>query len=188
VQFAIRGGRATFNGARTLSVTTNAAGRAAVTGLTPTSSGAFQISASAAFQGQTAVATIAQTNVLTAAQAASVAGTGGAGGGAGGGATAGAGGAAGGGAGGLSATTLAIVGGAAAGGALVATKVAGGGNQPTTYQGPFSGPLPVFFGPTCLVDMPQDGTVTLEINVSDSGAVTGKGYVKATNRPGSKSA
>lgn len=181
VQFAIRGGRATFNGARALSVTTDALGRAAVTGLTPTSGGAFQITASAAFQGQTAVATIAQTNVLTAAQAASVAGTGGAGGGAGGGSVAGAGGAAGGGAGGLSATTIAIVGGAAAGGALAATKALGGGDQATTYRGTFSGALPVFFGPTCQVDLREDGTVTLEINVSDSGAVTGQGHVSATN-------
>src|SRR5690348_6692230 len=62
VQFAIRSGRATFNGARVLSVTTNAAGRAAATGLTPTGSGTLQIGASAAFQGQTAAITIAQTN------------------------------------------------------------------------------------------------------------------------------
>lgn len=70
VRFTIPGGRATFFGARTLTVTTNAAGRATVTGLTPTGSGAFQISASATFQGQAAATTIAQTNVSTAAQAA----------------------------------------------------------------------------------------------------------------------
>lgn len=64
VRFAIQGGRATFNGARALTVTTNVAGRAAVTGLTPTGAGAFQISAAAAFQGQTAVVAIAQTNVI----------------------------------------------------------------------------------------------------------------------------
>jgi hypothetical protein len=40
VRFAITKGRATFNGARTITITTNAAGRAAVTGLTPTGSGA----------------------------------------------------------------------------------------------------------------------------------------------------
>ena len=93
VRFAIRNGRATFSGARTISVTTNAAGRAVAAGLTPTGSGALQIGASAAFQGQTAVATIVQTNVLTAAQAASAASAGGAGagGGAGGGTSAGAG-------------------------------------------------------------------------------------------------
>src|SRR5262245_51406154 len=62
VSFTVRSGRATFNGARALTVTTNAAGRAVATGLTPTGSGALQISASAAFQGQTAAAvTIAQT-------------------------------------------------------------------------------------------------------------------------------
>ena len=80
VTFAIRSGRATFSGARTLTVTTNAAGRAAVTGLTPTGSGALQISATATFQGQTASAvTISQTNVMTAAQATSAGGSAGGG-------------------------------------------------------------------------------------------------------------
>src|SRR5262245_2785554 len=51
VTFAVRGGRATFSGARTLSVTTNAAGRATATGFTPTGSGTLQIGASASFQG-----------------------------------------------------------------------------------------------------------------------------------------
>jgi hypothetical protein len=51
VRFAIRQGRGTFAGGRTLSVTTNAAGRAVATGLTPTGSGALQIAASATFQG-----------------------------------------------------------------------------------------------------------------------------------------
>jgi hypothetical protein len=41
VRFAIQGGRATFNGARTLTLTTNAAGQAAATGLTPTGTGAL---------------------------------------------------------------------------------------------------------------------------------------------------
>src|SRR4030095_8040519 len=73
VNFAIRGGRATFGGARTLAVTTDVAGRAVAAGLTPTASGAVQIGASAAFQGQTAAAiTITQTNVMTAAQAAAL--------------------------------------------------------------------------------------------------------------------
>jgi hypothetical protein len=66
VTFAVRGGRATVAGGRSLTLTTNVAGRAAAAGLTPTTSGALQISASAAFQGQTAVATIVQTNVMTA--------------------------------------------------------------------------------------------------------------------------
>ncbi len=54
VRFAVQGGRATFGGAQTLTVTTNAVGQAVATGLTPTASGALQISATAAFQGQTA--------------------------------------------------------------------------------------------------------------------------------------
>ena len=73
VTFAIQGGRhASFAaGANTLTVTTNAAGRAVVGGLTPTGTGAVQINVAAAFQGQTAAATITQTNFATAAQAAS---------------------------------------------------------------------------------------------------------------------
>src|SRR5205085_4969985 len=79
VTFAIRSGRATLSGSRTLTVTTNAAGRAVASGLTPTGAGALKISASAAFQGQSAAVTIAQTNVMTAAQAAAISGAGGAG-------------------------------------------------------------------------------------------------------------
>src|SRR4029450_3019233 len=77
VTFSIEGGKAaTFGGASTLTVATNAAGQAAVTGLTPSAAGAFQIQVSAAFQGQVATATIAQTNVLTAAQAAAASASG----------------------------------------------------------------------------------------------------------------
>ena len=128
VRFAISNGRASFSGARTLTVTTNAAGRAAATGLTPTGSGALQISASAAYQGQTTAIAIAQTNVTTAAQAAAATsgsggatsgGGAGAAGGSGGGTSAGSGAAAG---GGLSGTTLGIVGGAIAGGVIAAKK------------------------------------------------------------------
>jgi len=139
VRFAIRQGRGTFAGARTLSVTTNAAGRAVAAGLTPTGSGALQIGASATFQGQTAVATITQTNVMTAAQAAAASGGGASGTAAPGGA------AGGGGSGGVSGTTLGVVGGAAAGGALVAANALGGGGGEeeatavtTTYRGAFS--------------------------------------------------
>ena len=73
VRFAIQRGRASFDGARTLTVTTNAAGRATATGLTATGRGALQIAASAAFQGQTAAVSIAQTAVMTAAEASSIA-------------------------------------------------------------------------------------------------------------------
>lgn len=176
VNFAIRGGRATFGGARTLTVATNAAGRAAAAGLTPTASGTLQISASAAFQGQTAAVAIAQTNVMTAAEAAA-ASAGGAGGG--GGAAAGAGGAAGGG-GGLSATTLAIVGGAAAGGALVAKEAIGGGG--TKYTGTYQGPLVLTFpgGGTCARTHQVSGT--LEIELENPGGNTVHGTAKVTHQ------
>jgi len=140
VRFAINQGRGTFAGARTLSVTTNAAGRAVATGLTPTGGGALQIGAAATFQGQTAIATIAQTNVMTAAEAAAA---GASGTGASGGASSASGGAAGGGGGGMSGTTIGIVGGAVAGGAVAASTVLGGGDEgashvTTTYRGTFS--------------------------------------------------
>jgi len=176
VNFAVRGGRATFSGARTLTVATDVAGRAAAAGFTPTASGAVQISASAAFQGQTAAITITQTNVMTLAQAGAVTGaTGSGGGGAASGAGAGAGGAGGG--GGLSATTIGIIGGAAAGGTLVATKALGGG---TKYTGQFSGdvvmaPIPgQFCGLTVRI---TNGTVTMQIDNIDSNSVKGTGEV-----------
>jgi hypothetical protein len=120
VTFTLKGGNAAFGGgAQTITVTTNAAGRAAVSGLSPLSPGSVQINVSAAAQGQTASAVITQTNFLTAAAATAAGATVG-------GATAAAaagGGAAGG--GGLSGVALAgIIGGAAAGG-LVAANAAG---------------------------------------------------------------
>ena len=121
VTFSIGGNSSAFaGGAQTLTVTTNAAGRAAAAVLNPLSGGSFQIQVSAAFQGQTAAATITQTNVLTVAQAAAVS-AGGVAGASGGGAVAG--GAAG--AGGLSGTTIGIIGAVVAGGAVAATQVGG---------------------------------------------------------------
>ncbi|HWI19558.1 MAG TPA: hypothetical protein VNT81_17510 [Vicinamibacterales bacterium] len=120
VTFSVAGQGASFGGLSTLTVTTNAAGRAAAAGFTPTAAGAIQINASAVVQGQVLSATITQTNVLTAAQAVGAAG---ASGGTGGGTSAAGGAAAGG--GGVSGTTIGIVGAAAAavgGGALLATQ------------------------------------------------------------------
>jgi len=139
VTFSIEGGKAaSFGGASTLTVATNAAGQAAVSGLTPTAAGAFQIQVQAAFQGQIATATIAQTNVMTAAQAAAASGASGSGGATGGGT--GAGGAAGGG-GGLSATTIGVVGAAVGGGALVATQINKEEDGGERYTGTITGQL-----------------------------------------------
>ena len=117
VTFTIQGGysAAVAGGAQTVSITTNAAGRAAMAALNPVNPGTFQIQVQAAFQGQTAAAAITQTNVMTAAQAASAT-------------AAGAGGAAGGGGGGISGLAIGgIVGGVAvAGAAVVATGALGG--------------------------------------------------------------
>ncbi len=183
VRFAIQSGRANISGARALTVTTNAVGRATVTGLTPTGSGALHITATAAFQGQTAAVTIAQTNVMTAAQAAAAAGAGTSGGGAGAGATGGA--AAGGGTGGgVSATTIAIVGGAAAGGTLglQATGVLGGDSE-DEYDGPFSGVIRHGFdgGGGCFRDEQHAGTVHVQFAVSDSGVISGTANIQATS-------
>ena len=159
VNFAIRTGRATFGGARTLTVTTNAAGRAVAAGFTPTGTGALQIGATATFQGQAAAGvTIAQTTVQTAAQAASVGGT----------TTASAPGGAGGGGGGLSGTTLGIIGAGAAGG-IVAAKtgiLGGGGDNTTIYRGPFSGVIPMTFG-SCTRLEAHTGEFQLEVDHDD---------------------
>jgi hypothetical protein len=172
VNFVVRSGRAAFSGARTLTVTTNAAGQAAAAGFAPTGSGALQIGATATFQGQAATAvTIAQTNVMTVAEAAAVssAGAGGAGSGSSGAAAAGGGGAGGG--GGLSVTTLGIVGGAVAGGALLAgDKLSGddGAGGAMTFSGQFSGVMievesttPEFPPYSCTRQDNQTGTLTM---------------------------
>jgi hypothetical protein len=177
VRFAISKGRATFSGARALTVTTNTAGRAIATGLTPTGSGALQISAAATFQGQTVVATIAQTNVMTAATAGA-----GIGGGSAGGGSAGAGGGGAAGSGGLSATTVGIVGGAVAGGAIAAREVLGG-NQGAFYSGPYSGLIAdQFSGPSagCSRTLRHTGTVELELQVADDGSVKGNANIQGT--------
>lgn len=112
-----------------MTVTTDAAGRATATGLSPTGTGALRIAASAAFQGQTATVSIAQATVMTAAEASSIASG-----------AAGVGGAAGGGGAGLSATTLSVIGAAAAGGAIVAVKALGG--EPNSFSGAWTGLAP----------------------------------------------
>ncbi len=181
VNFAIRSGRATFGGARTLSVTTNAAGRAIAAGFAPTGSGALQISATAAFQGQTAAAvTIAQTTVQTAAQAAAVGSATTAGGGSGGGAGASAGAGAGGG-GGLSATTIGIVGAAAAGGVVAARELGlGGSGGGKTYSGQFSGTmLSVISGGPCTTNEQQTGTLEMRID-DNNGTITGTANIEGT--------
>jgi hypothetical protein len=182
VTFSIQGGASTFGGASTLTIATNAAGQAAVTGLTPSAAGAFQIQVSAAFQGQVATATIAQTNVMTAAQAAAAAGAtsgGGSAGSAGGGAGGGAGGTgagAAGGAGGLSTTTLVVAGAAVAGGAVAATQIVDKVGGKAEYAGTFSGTITGNFsssatGPmalNCAYTKTASATGTLKFKEDDS--------------------
>jgi hypothetical protein len=179
VTFSIEGGKAaSFGGASTLTVATNAAGQAAVTGLTPSAAGAFQIQVSAAFQGQVATATIAQTNVMTAAQAAAAgaASSGSAGGGAAGGG------------GGLSATTVGVVGAAVAGGAVAATQIARSeeGSDSNTFTGSFSGPLVSTIlsrnsGNACTINRSVTGTATLKFDRNDGTNVSGRLDVQGTD-------
>jgi hypothetical protein len=182
VNFIVRTGRATFGGARTLTVTTNAAGRAAAAGFAPGGTGALQIGATASFQGQTAAAvTIAQTNVLTAAEAAAVSSAGAsAGGSGGGGSAAGGGGAGAGGGGGISATTIGIVGGAVAAGVVVAKQTgAGDSDSGTLFVGEFSGPMPEtdtpgpgFNNPPCTRINQQTGRIRVTLDQLE-GSITG---------------
>jgi hypothetical protein len=206
VRFAIRSGRASFNGARAVSLTTNAAGQATATGLNATGSGALQITATATFQGQTAVATISQTNVIAlssgASSGAAAGGGSAAGGSAGGGAGAAAGAGAGGvgagaaaagagagaSAGGLSVTTIAIVGGAAAGGAIGVNAALADDAQSgsAVYKGPFSGTLVStvqLAQGTCNFVANHTGTLTIEVDVAADGSVTGIGTVEAVATP-----
>jgi hypothetical protein len=171
VRFAIRQGRASFNGARTLSVTTDAAGRATATGLTATTRGALQITASASFQGQTAAATIAQTTVATAAEASSTAaGTGSASGGGGG----------------LSNMAIAgIAGGAGAG--VAAVVVSKTRSRLKSFSGPFNAQIVVTTtvvsqGGTssCASTRAISGTMTIEFVERGDGSVTGMGGTTGT--------
>lgn len=133
VTFTIDGGKnaAFAGGSQTLTVTTNAAGRAATSTLTPLNSGGFQIQVQAAYQGQTAAATIAQTNVLTAAQATAATAGGGGGGGIGG------------------VTIAGIVGGIGAAAAVAATTLSGGGDgSVSTAATPPTATPPTTSGPT----------------------------------------
>jgi hypothetical protein len=109
-----RGASGTFaNGAKSLSVATDAQGRAVATGLQPNSvEGEYQIHVSASHQGQIASATISQANAMSVAAAA--------GAGAGAGAAAGA---------GKLIAILAIVGGAVAGGVVYATQQGNNGSN-----------------------------------------------------------
>lgn len=209
VRFAIRSGHASFRGAQTLTVTTDAAGRAVASGLAPTGSGTLRIAATAAFRGETAAASIVQTNVMTAAEAAAVSTSGAAGGGAGAGAagtsgTAGVGGAVGGGAttvgattaagaagaaggsaaGGLSAATIGIIGGAAVGGAVAAKELTTTAPDAvvTTYTGRFSGPFTEVWprANPCIVEDTLNGTLTLSLESRPDGTLGGEATVVGT--------
>ena len=175
VTFTIGGGgqgAAFAGGVQTLTVTTNAAGQAAASGLNALSSGAFQIQVQAAYQGQIATAAISQTNFATAAAAAQ------AGAGAGGGGTAAGttGGAAGGGGGGISSVTLGIVGAAVGGGAFAATQVLGQKEgEFQDYNGSLSGQIVV----NTVATNPQGQ----QTNCFRTRAVTGTAKIQLT--PGS---
>jgi hypothetical protein len=112
------GPSAVFHGTRSLTVMTDSAGRATVSGMKPVGTGGFKLQVKASFHGQTGTTSITQTNYLTAA-AASSAGAGAAGGAVAGGTAAG-----------LSVGVIAgIVGGAAAAAAIGAVVATRGGTK-----------------------------------------------------------
>ncbi|HYU79044.1 MAG TPA: hypothetical protein VEK56_08655 [Vicinamibacterales bacterium] len=198
VTFAIRGvHKAAFTGGvQRLTITTNAAGRATVSGITPLGSGTYQIDVAAAYQGQTTTVTISQTNVLTGAVAAA--------GAAGAGAAAAAGGA-----GGLSAAAVGGIAAAIGGGTLVALKAGSGksndsssspaptspsppaptGPTTITYTGPVEGQIVITtttttnFSTTCVVTWSITGTMTVAVQQQTGGTLTGNAFTTGTQIP-----
>jgi hypothetical protein len=133
VRFVVRGGKgATLNGQTALTITTDAAGRAAVSSFVPTTAGPLEIDVTANFGKDVFSTTIRQRTFQTAADAAkagsSSSSTSASAGAAGGGAAAGTTSAAGGG-GGMSATTIGLIAAGAGAGILVAAKAGGGGGS-----------------------------------------------------------
>jgi hypothetical protein len=172
VVFLISGGGASFpGGGEALTVATNAAGRAAASGLTPTGNGAIQINATATHQGETVTATIRQTNFATvqeAQRAGRTPGPNNAAAAAAAGATAGvASGAAAGGGGGMSAATIAVIAGAGVAGAAVAAKALGGSSSSSSTP---SGPVSVNASGTF------SGNMVVNSSASGPGGVTSCSY------------
>lgn len=177
VTFTIGSGQpaAFAGGVQTLTVTTNAAGQAAASGLNALGAGTVQIQVQAAYQGQLATAAISQTNFATAA-AAQAAAAGNAGASTSGGAS----GAAGSG-GGMSGTTLGITGAAVAGGALAVTQLGGGAGADdaedagVSFNGSLTGQVAVTvtstssrFVSTCVTTYAMTGTVTITLRQNNT--------------------
>jgi hypothetical protein len=167
VTFTIGGGQpaAFAGGVQTLTVTTNAAGQAAASGLNALSSGAIQIQVQAAYQGQIATAAISQTNFATAAAAAQAGATGTTGG-----TSAGAGGG-----GGISGTTIGVVGGVVAAGAVAATKLTGAEDEGRSFNGSISGQMAVAVTTTadrfvgnCTTTYTVTGTISMTLRDDDA--------------------
>lgn len=191
VTFTIGAGQpaAFAGGVQTLTVTTNAAGQAAASGLNALGSGAVQIQVQSAYQGQIATAAISQTNVATAA-AASQAGS----------AAAGASG------GGLSTgATLGIVGGVVAAGGIAvgaaqlargaadeaadkARAVPGISGSVDPFEGTLSGQLIFTYtgGANCTVTSALSGSLKINLRTNLSGgAVTVNGSITPVSATGS---
>jgi hypothetical protein len=185
VTFSIGGGNASFSGGlQSLTVTTDAAGRAAASTLTPTGSGMLQIDIVAAHQGETAAATVTQTNYATTADAARA---GRAAAGAAGGTFAASGGAG----GGLSPLAIGLLAGGAGGGAIIAARTLsrnGGDDAPSTYTGTASGTMTVNYsfinlggGPlNCTGRRSITATMSLSLSQQSNGAVSGQGGLTGT--------
>jgi hypothetical protein len=169
VTFAVTGkGGATVAGAQTVTVATNTAGQAALSGMTPASSGGLQISVNASFNGLTASATITQTVVATAVAAAAAAGVATTAAAAGGGLSTGA--------------IVGIVGGVAAVGGGVAVAGGGGSENDRSSSAPPPPPIPTpvlatpcrfTVSPTVLTVRIEGGTFPVSISVGPDGCSNG---------------
>ncbi len=101
------GASVSFNGASSVTLTTDRAGRAAVKSMKPAGVGQVQITVTASYMGQTATAAIHQTNALVAVGAAAA---------------------------GISGGLIALIAAGAGGAALIGLKLASGGNKSGSTQ------------------------------------------------------
>ena len=170
VTFVIASGRnITFaGGAATLTVSSDAAGRASATGLTPVSGGAVQIAVQAAFQGERATATIHQLNVITAAPAPAPASSSPPSAGkAGGGSSRG--------------KIIGIVAGAAAVGVAAAKSGSSPQRVPRTFTATISAPMVVQFT-LCRRLETWTGTLQLFLDIRSDGSVAGSASTNVSSR------
>ncbi len=180
VMFTIGDRSKLAGGQKTITVTSDAGGRATAGEIVPVQSGRANINVRASYQGQTATASIRQVNVLTPAQAATVVASGGAA-------------AAGG--GGLSPVAIGVIAGGGGAAALLAIAATSGdddvltpSNQftvPQTLTAPFSTTETfVVTPPGCTVSVTNSGTISVTIQTRTASLASGVGsFVRTLSNP-----